>query len=95
MKAGKCDVLFKMLDTFNQNSIHVTVTWKLMHNIGGCHEQSMLCIENCINGSVFPGLYSIIKHYPSILFTLGSTTDYSDNAEASPNGKISSFWDSI
>lgn len=78
VKAGKCDVLFKMLDSFNQNSLHVTVTWRLIHNIG----------ENCINGSVFPGLYTIIKHYPSILFTLGSTTDYSDNAETSPNGKI-------
>ena len=49
-------------------------------------------LENCINGSVFPGLYTIIKHYPSILFTLGSTTDYSDNAETSPNGKISSLF---
>lgn len=78
VKAGKCDLLFRMLDTFNQNSIHVTVTWYLMHNNS----------ENCIKGNVFPGLYAILKHYPSILFTLGSTTDYSDNAETLPRGKI-------
>lgn len=35
VKAGKCDVLFKMLDSFNQNSIHCTVTWKLVHNTNG------------------------------------------------------------
>lgn len=34
VKAGKCDVLFKMLDSFNQNSIHVTVTWDLIHKPG-------------------------------------------------------------
>ena len=78
VKAGKCDVLFKMLDSFNQNSIHVTVTWKLIHNTG----------NTCINGNAFPGLYTIIVFYPSILFTLGSATDYSDDAETSPNGKI-------
>lgn len=48
--------------------------------------------ENCIKGNVFPGLYAILKHYPSILFTLGSTTDYSDNAETLPRGKISKRW---
>lgn len=32
LKAGKCDMLFKMLDSFNQNALHVTVTWHLMHN---------------------------------------------------------------
>ena len=32
LRAGKCDMLFKMLDSFNQNALHVTVTWHLMHN---------------------------------------------------------------
>ena len=46
-------------------------------------------VGTCINRNVFPGLYTIIVFYPSILFTLGSTTDYSDDAEAAPSGKIS------
>lgn len=46
-------------------------------------------VGTCINRSVFPGLYTILVFYPSILFTLGSTTDYSDDAEAAPSGKIS------
>ena len=89
VKAGKCDVLFKMLDSFNQNSIHVTVTWKLMHNVGS---KALFFVKDggsCINRNVFPGLYTIIVFYPSILFTLGSMTDYSDDAEAAPSGKIS------
>ena len=38
---------------------------------------------------MFPGLHTIIRFYPTILFTLGSMTDYSDDANALPNGKIS------
>lgn len=32
LKAAKTDVLFKMLDSFNKNSIQVTVTWQLLDN---------------------------------------------------------------
>ena len=37
---------------------------------------------------MFPGLYTIIRFYPTILFTLGSMTDYSDDASSLPSGKI-------
>ena len=36
LKAAKTEVLFKMLDSFNKNSIQVTVTWELLDNtLGG------------------------------------------------------------
>lgn len=35
LKATKTDVLFRMLDSFNQDSVHVTVTWNLT-NIAYC-----------------------------------------------------------
>ena len=31
MKAAKSDIVFKMVDSFNQNSVHVTVTWKILN----------------------------------------------------------------
>ena len=42
IKAGKCDVLFKMLDSFNQNSIHCTITWRLLHNTAGTFLKSLI-----------------------------------------------------
>ena len=35
LKAGKCDMLFKMVDSFYQNALHVTMTWHLMHTEKG------------------------------------------------------------
>ena len=32
IKAEKSDVVFRMVDTFNRNTIHVTVTWQLKNN---------------------------------------------------------------
>lgn len=31
MKAAKSDLVFKMVDSFNKNSVHVTVTWKILN----------------------------------------------------------------
>ena len=45
LKAGKCDMLFKMVDSFNQNALHVTMTWHLMHT-----EK-----DDCLNGNCSPG----------------------------------------
>lgn len=34
-KAEKSDLLFKMVEDFNKNTIHVTITWQLVNNIFG------------------------------------------------------------
>ena len=34
-KAEKSDLLFKMVEDFNNNTIHVTITWQLVNNIFG------------------------------------------------------------
>ena len=31
MKAAKSDLVFKMVDSFNKNTVHVTVTWKILN----------------------------------------------------------------
>lgn len=39
-KAEKSDVVFRMVDTFNRNTIHVTVTWQLKNNSLGRRRQA-------------------------------------------------------
>ena len=31
MKAAKSDLVFRMVDSFNRNTVQVTVTWKLLN----------------------------------------------------------------
>ena len=77
LKAAKTDVLFKMLDSFNKNSIQVTVTWHLLDN--------SLERKNVHKNSL-PSLFTIVRHYPTVLFTLENNSDFEENTEA---GKIS------
>lgn len=32
MKAAKSDLMFRMVNSFNENSVHVTVTWKILNH---------------------------------------------------------------
>ena len=124
LKATKTDVLFRMLDSFNQDSVHVTVTWNLT-NIGYCifihnhlqsftiiynhlqsftiihnHSQSFKIIQNhsqsyqiilfpinlLVNSTkkcTLPALYTIVKFYPTILFTLENNSDFQEDSNQS------------
>ena len=31
MKAAKSDLMFRMVDSFNQNTVHVTVAWRILN----------------------------------------------------------------
>ena len=75
LKAAKTDVLFKMLDSFNKNSIQVTVTWQLLDNT----------LERKQISNSLPSLYTIVKHYPTVLFTLENNSDFEENTNI---GKI-------
>ena len=77
LKAAKTDVLFKMLDSFNKNSIQVTVTWNLLDN--------SLERKND-HKNTLPSLFTIVRHYPTVLFTLENNSDFEENTQA---GKIS------
>lgn len=55
LKAGKCDVLFRMLDSFNQNSVHVTVTWKMMYHQNGKNREDFVSQKIVLMGVFFLG----------------------------------------
>ena len=78
LKAAKTDVLFKMLDSFNKNSIQVTVTWHLLDNALERKE---------VHTNSLPSLFTIVKHYPTVLFTLENNSDFEESN--SQTGKIS------
>ena len=39
MKAAKSDLVFRMVDSFNRNTVQVTVTWTLINHNRGQNEQ--------------------------------------------------------
>ena len=78
-----------MLDSFNKNSIQVTVTWELLDNtLGGRSPRDGRVERKSIKNSL-PSLYTIVKHYPTVLFTLENNSDFEESSSA---GKISSVF---
>ena len=66
-KASKVDAVLHTVDQFNNNAIKVTVKWDMRNNI-----------LNPKASTVIPGLYTIVKKYPNILFSLNPSTKYSE-----------------
>ena len=46
MKAAKSDLILRMVDSFNANSVHVTVDWRISSN------SSCVCFHDCLMNSV-------------------------------------------
>ena len=88
LKAAKTDILFKMLDSFNKNSIQVTTRWTLLDNMLGIFSPHSLIIERNPTSHTLPSLFTIIKKFPTILFTLENNSDFE---ESSKTGKISTL----
>lgn len=86
LKAAKTDVLFKMLDSFNKNSIQVTVTWQLLDNSLGRRRLRRRRVERKPIANSLPSLFTIVKHYPTVLFTLENNSDFEETMHM---GKIS------
>ena len=86
LKAAKTDILFKMLDSFNKNSIQVTITWTLLDNVLGSQLVPFSKIERKPVSHTLPSLFTIIKKFPTVLFTLENNSDYE---ESSKTGNIS------
>ena len=79
-------MLFKMLDSFNKNSIQVTVTWQLLDNSLGRRRLRRRRIERKPIANSLPSLFTIVKHYPTVLFTLENNSDFEETMHM---GKIS------
>ena len=86
LKAAKTDILFKMLDSFNKNSIQVTTRWTLLDNMLGTLLFPSLNAERKPTSHTLPSLFTIIKKFPTVLFTLENNSDFE---ESSKTGKIS------
>ncbi|KAK8820543.1 hypothetical protein WA577_006603 [Blastocystis sp. JDR] len=69
MKAAKSDLVFRMVDSFNRNTVQATVTWKLTN----------VFKEKKASLNVLPYFHTINRFYPTVLFSLEtSDTKYED-----------------
>ena len=69
-KASKVDAVLHTVDQFNSNAIKVTVKWDMKNNT-----------VNPKASTVIPGLYTIVKNYPNILFSLNPSTKYTEKLQ--------------
>lgn len=83
LKAAKTDVLFRMLDSFNRDSIQVTVTWTLVNHISRTINRFMIILVRSSKQFTLPSLYTIVKYYPTILFTLQNNSNYQEDTNDS------------
>ena len=93
-RAEKSDMLFRMVDTFNRNTIHVTTSWLLKNNSFFLHQQQGQSGQQGQQGQqgqsgqpeegrrkdihALPALYTIVMCCPSVLFSLETNTSYGE-----------------
>lgn len=77
-KAEKSDVVLRMVDTFNRNTVHVTVTWQLMNNSLGGMWRAGLSVDQEPAAHAIPGLFTIAHFCPTVLFSLETNTSYGE-----------------
>lgn len=63
------DAVFHTVDQFNCHANKVTARWDMKNNQRSPKNTASLG---------YPGLYTIVKHFPNVLFSLNPTTDYTE-----------------
>ncbi|KAK8789954.1 hypothetical protein WA158_006734 [Blastocystis sp. Blastoise] len=65
-RAAKCDVLLRLVESFNKHAINAKITWLF---------QETRFDENSIQDyKPIPAFYTILKYYPNILFSIESSS---------------------
>ena len=83
MKAAKSDLVFRMVDSFNRNTVQATVTWKLTNVFKGNRNGQLWSIEKKASLNVLPYFHTINHFYPTVLFSLEtSDTKYEDQNDS-------------
>lgn len=83
MKAAKSDLVLRMVDSFNRNTVQATITWHLNHKTNG--KGRFLDYQRSLETSLLnaiPGFWTINQFYTSVLYSLETDgTRYDDQRD--------------
>lgn len=78
-RAEKSDIVFRMVDSFNRNALHVTVTWNLRNSSLGGNLRFDSQLDSCQEVHDIPALFTIVNCCPTVLFSLDVNTSYNEH----------------